>query len=65
MTLQCHHVSSCVSGHVFTVEPKYADPLSGAPPTFQQRIAEINALEQETIRTERARKFKKKTKSET
>ena len=46
---------------VVTVDPKYADALQGAPPSFQQRIAEISSLEQETIRNERARKFKKRT----
>lgn len=46
---------------LFPVEPKYHDPLQGAPPSFQQRIAEINQLEQETIRYERSKRYKKKT----
>ncbi|KAK2144452.1 hypothetical protein LSH36_756g02062 [Paralvinella palmiformis] len=41
-------------------EPKYADPSSGGPPSLQQRIAEIAALEQDTIRWEKSRKVKKK-----
>jgi len=44
----------------FTEEPKYADPSSGGPPSLQQRIAEIAALEQDTIRWEKSRKVKKK-----
>ena len=43
-------------------EPKYSDPLVGAPPTFQQRLAELAAIEAETIRWEKARKMKKKPK---
>ncbi len=47
---------------VISVEPKYPDPLHAAPPTFQQRIAELATLESETIRWERTRRIKKKTK---
>ncbi|KAI8774015.1 AAC-rich mRNA AAC11 protein [Biomphalaria glabrata] len=43
-------------------EPKYADPLSGATASFQQRIMELASLEAETIRWERLKKVKKKTK---
>ena len=42
--------------------PRYSDPIPGAPPSFQQRIAELSSLEQETIRYEKTRKFKKKVK---
>ena len=51
---------------LFLSEPRYPDPAAGAPPSFQQRIAEMGALESETIRWERTRKFqKKKPRSET
>ncbi|XP_077861626.1 uncharacterized protein LOC100372006 isoform X2 [Saccoglossus kowalevskii] len=41
---------------------KYQDPISGAPPCFTQRLAELSALECETIRYERTRKLKRQTK---
>jgi hypothetical protein len=43
------------------VEPKYSDPLSGAPGSFQTRLMELAALEAETVRWERTKKVKKKT----
>ncbi|XP_074642819.1 uncharacterized protein LOC141900023 [Tubulanus polymorphus] len=46
-------------------EPRYPDPLSGASASFQQRLAELAALESETIRWERTRKLKKRSKQET
>ncbi|KAK7501067.1 hypothetical protein BaRGS_00007552 [Batillaria attramentaria] len=46
------------------VEPKYSDPLVGAPPTFQQRLMELAALEAETVRWERTKKVKKKPKQD-
>ena len=49
---------------VFSVEPKYSDPLSGATPTFQQRLMELAALEAETVRWERTKKVKKKPKQD-
>ena len=42
------------------VEPKYSDPLSGATPSFQQRLMELAALEAETVRWERTKRVKKK-----
>ncbi|XP_013408051.1 uncharacterized protein LOC106172021 [Lingula anatina] len=46
-------------------EPKYPDPMVGATTaSFQTRIAELNALEVETIRWEKSRKFKKKPKQD-
>ena len=45
---------------IFSVEPKYSDPLSGASPSFQQRLMELAALEAETVRWERTKKVKKK-----
>lgn len=45
-------------------EPRYADPVANAPPGFNQRVAEIAALEAETLRWEKARKVKRKSKSE-
>ncbi|XP_071119266.1 uncharacterized protein [Haliotis cracherodii] len=45
-------------------EPKYTDPVSGASPSFQQRLMELSALEAETVRWERAKKIKKKTKQD-
>ncbi|XP_077991231.1 uncharacterized protein LOC144445518 [Glandiceps talaboti] len=41
---------------------KYQDPVGGAPPCFTQRLAELSALECETIRYERTRKLKRQTK---
>ena len=49
---------------IFSGEPKYHDPACGAPPSFSQRIAEIGALESDTVRWERARKLKKKIKGD-
>ncbi|XP_012936719.1 AAC-rich mRNA clone AAC11 protein [Aplysia californica] len=46
------------------VEPKYPDPLVGAPASFQQRLMELGALEAETIRWERIKKVKKKPKQD-
>ncbi|XP_070194186.1 serine-rich adhesin for platelets-like [Littorina saxatilis] len=46
------------------VEPKYGDPLSGAPPSFQSRLMELAALEAETARWERTKKVKKKPKAD-
>ena len=51
-------MSSC---HPFS-EPKYVDPLMGAPPSFNTRVAEIASLESETLRWERSKKSKKKNK---
>ncbi|KAL8584621.1 hypothetical protein ACOMHN_002350 [Nucella lapillus] len=42
------------------LEPKYCDPVPGAPPSFQQRLMELAALEAETVRWERSKKVKKK-----
>ena len=55
----------CIDGMLAVDECRYADPCPGAPPAFQQRIAEITSLEQETIRWEKARKFKKKSTKDT
>lgn len=41
-------------------DPKYADPMIGAPPSFQQRIIELGALEGDTVRWERSKRLKKK-----
>lgn len=41
-------------------EPKYTDPMLGAPASFQQRIIELGALEGDTVRWERTKKLKKK-----
>lgn len=41
-------------------EPRYSDPIVGASPSFQQRVAELASLEAETLRWEKARKVKKK-----
>ncbi|XP_025110946.1 uncharacterized protein LOC112574238 isoform X4 [Pomacea canaliculata] len=46
------------------VEPRYADPLAGAPSLFQQRLMELAALEAETVRWEKAKKVKKKSKQD-
>ncbi|XP_032228154.2 uncharacterized protein LOC5504020 isoform X2 [Nematostella vectensis] len=40
---------------------KYSDPLAGAGPGFQARIAEMAQLEVETIKYEKSRKVKKKS----
>ncbi|XP_067677902.1 uncharacterized protein [Haliotis asinina] len=45
-------------------EPKYTDPVSGASPSFQQRLMELSALEAETVRWERTKKIKKKSKQD-
>ncbi|XP_046376910.1 uncharacterized protein LOC124149403 isoform X1 [Haliotis rufescens] len=45
-------------------EPKYTDPVSGASPSFQQRLMELSALEAETVRWERTKKIKKKAKQD-
>ena len=42
------------------VDPRYTDPVVGAPPSFQQRLMELSALESETIRYEKSKKVKKK-----
>jgi len=42
-------------------EPKYADPLAGSSPSFQARLSELASLEAETVRYERLRKIKKKS----
>lgn len=68
--LKAHHVLSQDSLQrtfflfFFAEEPRYADPFAGAHPSFQQRLAELSSLENETIRWERSRKFKKKMKPE-
>ncbi len=49
---------------VFVGEPRYPDPLAGAPLSFQQRLADLSSLENETIRWERTRRFRKKGKAE-
>ncbi|KAL4237074.1 hypothetical protein ACF0H5_005458 [Mactra antiquata] len=41
-------------------DPKYTDPLMGAPASFQQRIIELGALEGDTVRWERTKRLKKK-----
>lgn len=41
-------------------EPKYTDPMIGAPASFQQRIIELGALEGDTVRWERSKRLKKK-----
>ncbi|XP_041357170.1 uncharacterized protein LOC121374232 isoform X6 [Gigantopelta aegis] len=46
------------------VEPRYSDPLTGAPASFQQRLIELSSLESETIRWERTKKIKKKSKAD-
>ncbi|XP_062568570.1 uncharacterized protein LOC134230747 [Saccostrea cucullata] len=46
------------------VDPRYADPVVGAPASFQQRLMELSALEGETIRYERSKKVKKKVKQD-
>ncbi|XP_066272934.1 uncharacterized protein [Branchiostoma lanceolatum] len=43
---------------------KYPDPVSGAPSNFQQRLAELSVLEQDTIRYERTKKSKRKAKQD-
>lgn len=42
------------------VEPKYSDPLIGAPAAYQQRLIELGALEGDTVRWERTKRLKKK-----
>lgn len=51
-------VTFCVS------EPKYADPIMGASSSFQSRLAELASLEAETVRWERLRKLKKKSRDD-
>ncbi|XP_064625003.1 uncharacterized protein LOC135486260 isoform X2 [Lineus longissimus] len=46
-------------------DPRYSDPIIGAPASFQQRLVELAALESETVRWERNRKFKKKKQQDT
>ncbi|XP_045157458.2 uncharacterized protein LOC123523816 isoform X6 [Mercenaria mercenaria] len=41
-------------------DPKYTDPMIGAPASFQQRIIELGALEGDTVRWERSKRLKKK-----
>uniref|UniRef100_A0A0B7AMS4 Uncharacterized protein n=1 Tax=Arion vulgaris TaxID=1028688 RepID=A0A0B7AMS4_9EUPU len=43
-------------------DPKYQDPLYGATASFQQRLMELASLEADTIRWERNKKVKKKSK---
>ncbi|XP_076462312.1 uncharacterized protein LOC143294740 [Babylonia areolata] len=66
-TLHTVHPSSAVTalamGNVVKskdADPKYSDPVPGAPPSFQQRLMELAALEAETVRWERSKKVKKK-----
>ncbi|XP_003727680.1 uncharacterized protein LOC577341 isoform X2 [Strongylocentrotus purpuratus] len=42
----------------------FHDPASGATPDFNQRLAELTSLESDTIRYERTKKAKKKTKQD-
>lgn len=46
---------------VFAAEPKYADPIAGSSSSFQARLSELATLEAETVRYERMRKLKKKS----
>ncbi|XP_050402949.1 uncharacterized protein LOC126819117 isoform X1 [Patella vulgata] len=46
------------------VEPKYTDPAIAAPASFQQRLIDLSALEAETVRWERSKKVKKKSKQD-
>ncbi|KAK6188778.1 hypothetical protein SNE40_004888 [Patella caerulea] len=46
------------------VEPKYTDPAMAAPASFQQRLIDLSALEAETVRWERSKKVKKKSKQD-
>lgn len=46
--------------HYFSAEPKYSDPLIGAPASYQQRLIELGALEGDTVRWERTKRLKKK-----
>ncbi|XP_060566396.1 rho GTPase-activating protein gacU-like isoform X6 [Ruditapes philippinarum] len=41
-------------------DPKYTDPMIGAPASFQQRLIELGALEGDTVRWERSKRLKKK-----
>lgn len=51
---------TCALFSYFSVDPRYTDPVVGAPPSFQQRLMELSALESETIRYEKSKKVKKK-----
>lgn len=56
--------ASSMKNNIKDVEPKYTDPLVGAPASFQQRLMELSALEAETVRYERSKKVKKKVKQD-
>ncbi|XP_021341061.1 uncharacterized protein LOC110442007 isoform X2 [Mizuhopecten yessoensis] len=56
--------ASGMKNNVKDVDPKYTDPLVGAPASFQQRLMELSALEAETVRYERSKKVKKKVKQD-
>jgi len=55
-------LSYCSVSCLFSVEPKYADPIAGSTTTFQARLSELASLEAETVRYERMKKMKRKTK---
>ncbi|XP_048758003.1 uncharacterized protein LOC125668209 [Ostrea edulis] len=57
-------VQSSKISNMKDVEPRYIDPVIGAPASFQQRLMELSALEAETIRYERSKKVKKKFKQD-
>ena len=57
-TLSLHYTE--MSLHYFSAEPKYSDPLIGAPASYQQRLIELGALEGDTVRWERTKRLKKK-----
>ena len=42
----------------------YIDPVHSASPSFQQRLTELAALESDTIRYERTKRIKKRSKQE-
>ena len=47
----------------FVTGSKYPEPMMGAGPGFQARIAEMAQMEVETIRYEKTKKTKKKSSS--
>ena len=42
----------------------YADPFVGAPTSFQQRLSELSMLESDTVKYEKQRKIKRKSKQQ-
>ncbi|XP_063156321.1 putative uncharacterized protein C8orf89 homolog [Candoia aspera] len=62
---RCSSLISFPEGSKFRTGYRFPDPVIGAPPQFLQRLAELAALEHETIHQEKSSKIRKTKKQET